>query len=98
MVKTHKFNGVSFHIGVDEPYDGWCDNPSKKNNSSEYPAIRLPHGLPIKDEPGAKYGLACLLHECLHAENYGTTERIVDRISTEIADLLWRLGYRRIKK
>lgn len=98
LVKTHSFNGVSFHIGVDNPYYGWCDNRDKKRNSNEYPAIRLPDGLPFGDKRGAKIGMATLIHECLHAENYGTTEKTVERVSVEIADLLWRLGYRRTKK
>lgn len=97
-VKSHTFAGVRFHIGVDDPYIGWCDNPDKENNHPEYPAIRLPLGLPFEDEPGAKLGLTTLIHECLHAENWSKIEPIIERTSTEIADLLWRLGYRRIKK
>lgn len=97
-VKTHKFNGIRFYVGVDEPYIGWCDNPDKENNHTEYPAIRLPLGLPFGEEAGAKIGLATLIHECLHAENWSKTESVIERTSTEIADLLWRLGYRRTKK
>ena len=98
QVRSHTFNRVRFHIGVDDPYIGWCDNPDKENNHPEYPAIRLPLGLPCGEEPGAKTGLATLIHECLHAEDWSKTEPVIDRTSVEIADLLWRLGYRRIKK
>ena len=95
-VRTHTFNGVRYHIGVSEPYSAWCDNPDKSKNSSEYPAIRLVDGLPYGSKRGAKLGLNCLIHECLHAEDWNKTEDTVDRVSTEIANLLWRLGYRRM--
>ena len=94
-VKTHKFNGTKYYIGVDEPYVGWCDKP-KKPDISEYPAIRLPSGLPCGNKRGAKIGLITLLHECLHAENWDKSERNIDKVSTEIGTLLWRLNYRRM--
>lgn len=97
-VKTHVFNGVKFHIDVDCPYWGWCDNPDKENNEDEYPGIRMTDGLPFGNEKNAKRGLIVLLHECLHAEQWELTEDEVDRISTEIGTLFWRLGYRRHKK
>ena len=96
-VKTHRFRGVRYHIGVDDPYIGWCDNPSKRKNDSEYPAIRLPGGLPFGNKKGARLGLICLLHEVRHAQDYKLSETIVDREAQEIARLLWRLGYRRVK-
>jgi hypothetical protein len=93
-VKTHRFNGIKYHIGVDEPYIGWCDRP-KSPDKAEYPAIRLPNGLPCSDEKGAKLGLLTLLHECFHAENWDLPEKRVDRIAQDVGSLLWRLGYRR---
>ena len=95
-VNTHSFNGVSYKIRVDVPIDGWCDKP-KKPQKSEYLAIWLPNGLPFGDERGAKNGLITLIHECLHAEHWKSREKTVDRVSTEIGSLLWRLGYRRKK-
>jgi len=80
-VKTHIFNGVRFHIDVDMAYVGWCDNPHKEDNGNEYPAIRMPNGLPYGNEPGAKTALKILLHECGHAENYKTSEAITDRVA-----------------
>ena len=94
-VLTHSFNGVSFKIGVDEPYIGWCDRPEEPQQS-EYPAIRLPEGLPKGNRRNAKRQLIVLLHECLHASDWNKHEDTVDRMSTEIGGLLWRLGYRRI--
>lgn len=93
-VRTHTFNKVKYKIGVDEPYFGWCDRP-RKPQKSEYPAIRLPEGLPCGDKKGAKNGLISLVHECLHAENWNAHEKTVERCAVEIGSLLWRLGYRR---
>ena len=94
-VKTHTFNKIRYHIGVDEPYVGWADNPNRVHNHSEYPAIRLPDGLPCNNRRGAKLGLVTLIHECLHVENWSKQEKTVERVSAEIGNLLWRLGYRR---
>lgn len=96
-VRTHKFNGVKYHIEVDEHYIGWCDRP-RKPDPKEYPAIRLPNGLPYGDEKGAREALITLLHECRHAQNWDETESTVDRVANEEGSLLWRLGYRRVKK
>jgi len=97
-VKRHTFNGVKYHIGVDEPYDGWCDNPDKEHNQDEYPAIRLVDGLPFGNDKGAKAGLITLLHECTHAGQWDLPEDVVERLSVDTGNLLWRLGYRRGKK
>ena len=93
-VRTHTFNKVRYKIGVDEPYVGWCDKP-KSPQKNEYPAIRLPSGLPKGEKKGAKLGLISLIHECIHAERWTLPEKRVDQIATEIGSLLWRLGYRR---
>jgi len=91
-VRTHKFNKVKYRIDLDS-YDGWCDDPRTEGVSGEYPAIRLPEGL-----PNTKKALINLLHECLHAEKYSTSEKVIERVSNEIGSLLWRLEYRRGKK
>lgn len=87
-VRTHKFNGVKFDIKFEDSGNvlGRCDWPHNKDST---PALR------INCEIGTKEGLVTLIHECLHAENWAATEEVVDRTSTEIGDLLWRLGYRR---
>lgn len=94
-VRTHRFKGVKYYIELDK-IDGWCDKP-KKPQKSEYPAIRLPDGLPRESSKGAKLGLITLLHECIHAEHWALTETRTDQIATDIGTLLWRLGYRRKK-
>lgn len=93
-VHTHRFNGIRYHIEVDNRYIGWCDKP-KKPDPKEYPAIRLPNGLPKGNRRGARDGLVTLIHECLHAERYSDYENVVDRVAGDIGRLLWRLGYRR---
>ena len=88
-VKSHTFNGVRYHIELD-PYEGWCDDPKTKGISWEYPAIRLADGL-----PNTKKALIILIHECRHAQDYRKKEKTIERESTEIGTLLWRLGYRK---
>jgi hypothetical protein len=39
-------------------------------------------------------GLITALHETLHAEDWVKSEKVVDRVSKEIGNFLWRLGYR----
>jgi len=95
-VKTHKFNGVKYFVELDEPYVGWCDRPNTPD-PKEYPAIRLPNGLAFGDTHKAKEDLKILLHECLHAENWSKSEGEVDRVAVDIGNLLWRLGFRRMK-
>ena len=95
-VKTHQFNGKKFYINVDEPYIGWCDKPGRPD-STEYPAIRLPEGLPFKEDRRAKQGLTTLIHEMIHAEDWDLSENRVDQIAVDMGGLLWRLGYRREK-
>lgn len=97
MVKTHKFNNVLYHIVVDEPYVGWCDRP-RKPDAKEYPSIRIPNGLSYGNRKKAKDDLITLLHECNHAENWDLSEKRVDQIAIDIGTLLWRLGYRRVKR
>lgn len=93
-VKTHKFNGIKYFIGIDEPYIGWCDRPGTPD-PKEYPAIRMPEGLEFGSSRKAHEGLIVLLHECLHAEDWSKSEEWVDLVATDIGNLLWRLGYRR---
>lgn len=85
-VKTHKFNGIKYDIDFCGPIDGNCDYPK-----GQRPSIR------ILCNPESKNGLITLIHESLHAENWAITEEVVDRVSTEIGNLLWKLGYRKIK-
>jgi len=85
---------VKYYVAIDEPYIGWCDRPGTPD-PAEYPAIRLPNGLPCGNSKEAKEGLWVLIHECLHAENWAKSEEEVDQVAGDIAKLLWRLGFRR---
>ena len=42
--------------------------------------------------------LATLIHEMLHAVNWHFDEEFVQEASTDIAHVLWQLGYRQKKK
>jgi len=85
-VKTHTFNGIKYDIDVSKPIDGYCDSPRGGK-----PSIRIVSNL------NTKKGLITILHEALHAEGWAVSESVVDRVSTEIGNLLWRFGYRRQK-
>ena len=84
LVRTHTFNGRKYKIEIKPgPTDGVCD---------QYKLERL---LSIYADLETENGLITALHEALHAENWAATEDVVDRVSTEIGNFLWRLGYRR---
>ena len=85
-VKTHTFNKVNYDIEFSERLDGLCDYPR-----STKPSIR------IMAKPYTKNELITIIHESLHASDWSKSEEIVDRVSTDIGRLLWRLGYRREK-
>ncbi len=86
-VKTHTFAGVLYDVDVEQPFSGICDFP----RSGKQPALR------VSADINTRKGLESLLHECLHAECWAKTEEVVDRASYDIARLLWRLGFRKIK-
>jgi len=85
-VKTHIFNGRRYYIDIDK-IDGWCDQYKLENK-------RMLH---IITDLETKNGLITTIHEALHAENWAETEEVVDRVSREIGNFLWRLGYRKVK-
>ena len=85
-VKTHTFNGHKYDVRVGEQLDGLCDCPHGTDNTPN---------LTVTCEPNTKRELISIIHECLHAEDWRKSERVVDRVSTEIGSFLWRLGYRK---
>lgn len=85
-VRTHTFNGHKYSLVFDDNIGGLCDDPKDKTLQ-----------IMVLVRPGTKKSLRILLHECLHAENWSKSEKIIDRVSTEISDLLWKLGYRQRK-
>ena len=86
-VRTHKFNGRTYVIDMPGRIDG-CVDQYKLNKRT----------ILIATEPFTKEELEACIHESLHAENWAATEKVVERTGKEIADFLWRLGYRRTKK
>ena len=85
-VKTHTLNGRRYKIEFWPDTDGIIDLYAINEND---------RAISIFAKPKTKAELITILHECLHAENWHTTEATVDRVSKEISSLLWRLGYRR---
>lgn len=88
-VKTHIFNGRKYNVYIRRPVDGLTDLYSLDSQNSRE--------MNIFADIETKNGLITLIHESLHAENWATTENVVDRVSVEIGNFLWRLGFRRIK-
>lgn len=87
-VRTHTFNGRRYRIDIcGGKLDGYVDQ--YKLNS---------RNMIIMAEPKTKAELETFIHEALHAENWRASEKVVQRVGKEIADFLWRLGYRRTKK
>lgn len=64
--------------------DGFCDPPTATNKR-----IRISHSL--KDEAL----LNTTIHELLHAAMWDHAEEAVNETATDIANVLWRLGYRK---
>ena len=86
-VRTHRFNGVKYDISVNLPIDGYCESPK--------PAATFVPELCVGVDINTKLGLDRLIHESLHACKYSTNEEQVTQTATDIADFLWRLGFRR---
>ena len=81
-VKTHTFNGRNYKIIVSPPLDGQCTiyKPERE--------------LWIMESLKTRNGLITAIHESLHAERWSEKEETIERVSKEIGNFLWRLGYR----
>ena len=66
---------------------GYCDSPEKKNKE-----IVVKSNLPPKEE------LDITLHELLHAADWWKDEEWVEQVGTDIANVLWRLGWRKTEQ
>lgn len=62
---------------------GWCKIESRE--------------MVVDDRCRPKTMLRVLLHELLHASDWTKDEEWVDEVSTDIANILWRLGYRKVE-
>ncbi len=74
-------DGIKFEIDL-EAADGYCDDPVQNGR----PQIKLSAG--FKRD---RKSLEILIHEMLHASNWGKTEKTVDRTAKDVARVLWRL-------
>ena len=85
-IKTHTLCGVTHDIELETKL-GSCDQPT-----SGKPTLYAPQdtGRPLLE-------LDLLIHESLHGCNWHASEARVNTTSTDIARLLWRVGYRRQK-
>lgn len=81
-VKTHKFPTGVYRIHTDG-VDGYCDENGE---------ICVQPNLKPERE------LEVWVHESIHAEFHEATEAKVTASAYNIARLLWRLGYRKVKK
>jgi len=66
---------------------GYCDSPKKKNKE-----IVVRSNLPQKEE------LDVTIHELLHAADWWKDEEWVEQVGTDIANILWRLGWRKTEQ
>ena len=82
-VRTHTFNRRKYQVEFDDVCDGVTD--THKCNRT----------MMIMADLATQNGLITCIHEALHASNWAATEKVVDRVSTDIGKFLWRLGYRR---
>ena len=83
-VKTHRFGGKRYRVSVEERIEGYHED-GRRGPRELYADPYLP---PLAF-------LDTLVHECLHAEFPKMSEKRVDAAASNIARLLWRLGYRR---
>jgi hypothetical protein len=89
---TAKLGGREWHIHFvrsrDIPSDRWgdCGHPDDAK-----PTIRVRRAVEGKNR------MDLIIHEALHAIYPEETEEMVNRSATEIANLLWACGYRRVE-
>jgi len=63
---------------------GYCDSPNSKGKE-----IVVRKNLPAKEE------LDVTIHELLHAADWWKDEEWIERIGTDIANILWKIGWRK---
>tara|TARA_R110002020_G_scaffold93177_6_gene224942 strand:+ start:833 stop:1120 length:288 start_codon:yes stop_codon:yes gene_type:complete len=82
--KRWGFRFVSMPDKNDKTCKGYCESPDKKNKE-----IVIKEDMPPKEE------LDTTLHELLHAADWSKDEEWVEQVGTDIAKILWRLGWRK---
>lgn len=84
-MKRHKFRGKTYTL-IEVPSDagGECSDPNC-----------CPRELLIPIEGESEYDLEVIIHEGIHACCWDICETSVREISHDIANLLWKLGWRK---
>jgi hypothetical protein len=77
-----ELNGVDYKIFFDA-FDGLCSPPLQKDREAE---IQLPKGFK-KD----RYTMDVLIHEMIHALDWGLSEEKVEIIGKDLSSALWRI-------
>lgn len=67
-----------------QPFAGDCSHPDAPAKR-----IRIVRGQEPREE------LDTVIHECLHAVDWHRDEEWVHQVATDIAAVLWKLGYRK---
>jgi hypothetical protein len=75
---------LSFVSRLRDGIRGECDDPNAIRRR-----IRIKMGLAPKEE------LDTLIHELLHASDWHKDEAWVEQVATDIAEVLWKLGWRK---
>lgn len=73
--------------GLKRPKLGECDSPKSVGKR-----IRINSTLKGQEE------LDTIIHEVFHAGFWHVDEEVVEEFGTDLARILWKLGYRRIKE
>lgn len=65
---------------------GKCEHPDSVERT-----VYIKRGQSPKDE------LDTTIHELNHSANWAASEEYIEQVSTDITEVLWKLGYRRLK-
>ena len=88
-IKSHTFRERRYRIKLQRPSIdelGRCEHPGAKHK-----AIHLDPDL------DGRLAMDTAIHEALHACFWWLSEEVVEKVATDIARFLWRLGYRQVK-
>jgi len=66
--------------------DGYCDPPKTPNKE-----------IVVASQLRGKRRLEIILHECWHACDWSKDEEFIEESAHDMANVLWRLGYRMVK-
>ena len=84
-IKTFKMRGKLYHLKIQKlrAARGMCEHPNTKGKT-----------VYIDSRETGKHLLATILDELFHTAMWEVENTIVDTISDDMADFLWRAGYR----